>query len=452
MKLITNLNSMLGHRIGSNGLNYIIQILLIVCLLVTPVHMVWNWPLFAHKFQPPEFIFLLLFALAIVYIRRNYHKLWFGPIDVGVLVWLGVNILSGVQAGLNFRISLELLGVLYLTLLYFTIRMTIGKHLLKNFANYITITAVIAASLGIIGWCLNAAGFFTMLVDGMDVYPILGDIGGRAKAFTAGSNMLAHILMVSILIKVADAWHNNEFSRRDFVVIGIMLIGFVLTFSKIVLILPIGLILVWYLSSKRNRNLFLRTLIWAVSLLLIILFILITVLHPIHKNDQNIEKMAVRFYSSEKPVFTAGSFNFLLTSYAIGFQIGLLAFEKSFPWGVGPGEYQLFAYQAQKDGLKYKSNIYPREVKPHSTYIGAIAELGVLGAFSILFLWYLIGRGCYEALQVKEYRGLAVGLSASFVTTAIHAYCIDIMNFRHLWWLFAITAVLCQHAQNKHPI
>jgi len=452
MKLITNLNSMLGHRTGSNGLNYIIQILLIVCLLVTPVHNVWNWPLFAHKFQPPELIFLLLFALAIVYIRRNYHKLWFGPIDVGVLVWLGVNILSGVQAGLYSRISLELLGVLYLTLLYFTIRITIGKHLLKNFANYITITAVIAASLGTIGWCLNAAGFFNILVDTIDAYPILGDIGGRAKAFTAGCNMLAHILMVSILIKVADALHNNEFSRRDFVVIGIMLIGFVLTFSKIVLILPIGLILVWYLSSKRNKNLFLRTLIWAVSLLLIILFILITVLHPIHKNDQNTEKLAVMFYASEKPVFTAGSFNFLLTSYAIGYQIGLIAFEKSFLWGVGPGEYQPFAYQAQKDGVKYKSDNKPHPVDPHSTYIGAIAELGVLGAFSILFLWYLIGRGCYEALQVKEYRGLAVGLSASFVTTAIHAYCIDIMNFRHLWWLFAITAVLCQHARNKHPI
>ena len=75
--------------------------------------------------------------------------------------------------------------------------------------------------------------------------------------------MLAHILMVGILVKVADCWHKDElFSRRNLAALGIMLSGFVLTLSKTVFILLIGLVLVWYFSTRQGGKLWVRTLTW----------------------------------------------------------------------------------------------------------------------------------------------------------------------------------------------
>ena len=72
-----------------------------------------------------------------------------------------------------------------------------------------------------------------------------------------------------------------------------------------------------------------------------------------------------------------------------------------------------------------------------------------MGILSILILWILIGYGCYQIFQVEDYRGLAIGLSACFFSTSIIAIAVDIMNFRQLWWLVAITAVLWQSIRDK---
>ena len=87
---------------------------------------------------------------------------------------------------------------------------------------------------------------------------------------------------------------------------------------------------------------------------------------------------------------------------------------------------------------------------PHSTYFGALAQLGVLGILSILILWVLIGYGCYQIFQVENYRGLVIGLSAYFFSASITAISADMMNFRGLWWLVAITAVLWNYARDKN--
>ena len=54
--------------------------------------------------------------------------------------------------------------------------------------------------------------------------------------------------------------------------------------------------------------------------------------------------------------------------------------------------------------------------------------------------------------NAENYRGLAIGLSACFFSASITAIAVDIMNFRQLWWLVAITAVLWNYARDKNAI
>jgi hypothetical protein len=62
----------------------------------------------------------------------------------------------------------------------------------------------------------------------------------------------------------------------------------------------------------------------------------------------------------------------------------------------------------------------------------------------------MIGYACFQISHFEEYRGLGIGLSSCFISTAIVAITTDIMNFRHLWWLISITAVLWHCAHNKN--
>jgi hypothetical protein len=443
-------NSKPGESVGSDQPSSVIRILLVVCLVVMPIHALWDLPLVGKKFQPPEIVFLLLFFVAVPYILRNRQRLWFSPVDIGVLVWLGVNIFSGLLSGLSVPIAFELIGTLYLTLLYFTIRLTVSEQWLKKFPDFMALTATIAALLGITGWCLKAAGIQTVLVDfqtlnGMphNVYPILGNIVGRAKALTAGNNLLAHILMVGIFIKVADCWHKKEFSRINLLSLGIMLIGFLLTFSKAGIILLIGLVLVWYFSTGQGVKLYGRILTWVVVFVLFLLYNLITFFHPVRNNDPNIKALTGIFYARDTPIATVGSFDIMLTKYWIHNRVSLMAFEESFLLGIGPGEYRFFFQRLGMEGLVvFRPGEKASQARPHSTYLGALAQLGVPGVLAILLLWGLLGYGCYQIFQVKEFRGMAIGFSVSFFSTAISATAIDIMNFRHLWWLIAIFAVL----------
>ena len=134
LELKGNVNPDPGQEAWCIHLDRTVQALLIAYLIFLPFHNVWELPVFGHKLQPPELIFILLFLVAVPYIFRNRQRLWFSPIDVGILGWLAVNVFSGLHAGLSVPIFIELFGTLYLTILYFTIRLTIGERLLKKFS------------------------------------------------------------------------------------------------------------------------------------------------------------------------------------------------------------------------------------------------------------------------------------------------------------------------------
>ncbi|MBT6716694.1 MAG: hypothetical protein HOB18_03485 [Nitrospina sp.] len=450
MEIKTSIDSKREESAGPDHLGRIVQILLVAYLVATPFQNIWDLPYVGHKIQPPEFIFIVLFFVAVPHFIRNRQKLWFSPIDVGVLGWLAVNIIVGLIAGLNFPIFLELLGSLYLTLMYYVVRLTISENLVKKFPDCIALTAMVSGLIGIVGWCLAAAGIENNLIDAHVFLPLLGKIYGRAMAFTQGNNLLAHILMMGILIKAADCWHKNEFSPRNLIVLGTLLIAFMVTFSKTGLILLIGLILVWYFSTNQRENMFVRIPTWTTVLILFLMYNFVALFHPTWKDDPNLKTISPGMHRSSTPIASAGPFDIMVTRYGYQVVACVMAFKESFPWGIGPGEFKSYASRIAKEGVfQFRQDNRPDRIWPHSTYFGGLAQLGVLGVLSILVLWGLIGYGCRQIYQVEEYRGWAIGLAVSFFTTAITAIFVDIMNFRHLWWLVAVLAVLWHYSRLK---
>jgi len=161
---------------------------------------------------------------------------------------------------------LELVGALYLVLMYFVVRLTTSQQLLAKLTDLITLGCVIASLLGILGWCLKAAGIDNLLIDKIDYFPYFGDIYGRATAFTHSCGMLANILMIGIIIKFSDCFYKKVVSQRDCLMIGIMFFGFLLTLSKTVVCLIIGLLLAWHFSTTQKANLKRSIFVWVTVL------------------------------------------------------------------------------------------------------------------------------------------------------------------------------------------
>jgi hypothetical protein len=448
-------NSLAKKEADCDKLERAVQVLLAAYLIAIPFQTVFPGPLVQSRIQPPEIIFVPLFILSILWLLRNRQKLWFSPLDVGVLGWLGVNVFSALHSGLSAHVVMDLISTLYTVLLYFVVRLTISQRLIRELPDLISLMCMIAALLAIVGWCLKGLGVDNILVDEIDYYPYLGDIIGRARAFTPTSGMLANILMVGIIINCAGCWVKTKVSRRDYLFIGVLLSGFVLTLSKTVFCLIIGSLLAWHFSSRQIIKLKQTILVWITVSALSFFYIFSTyfIFTPIKASFH--PKLAHIFLAGDpSPIVRWDSYQLIPTKYYVILQANLFAIKESFPWGIGPGEFSSFSEEMDRKGLitPILSDSSAGGYFPHSTPLGTLSQLGLPGLISVLFLWVLGGYGCYVGRRRKKNRGLAIGLTASLIAISISAIFTDVMRFRHAWWLLALTAVLWRSARySKAP-
>jgi len=304
---------------------------------------------------------------------------------------------------------------------------------------------MIAALFGIAGWCLMGLGVENHLVDEIDYYPYIGNIIGRAKAFTPTCGMLANILMVGIIIKCVDCRVKGKINRWDYLLIGILLGGFALTLSKTIICLIIGSLLAWHFSSRQIIKPKQTILVWTVVSGLILFSIFSTYFLFTSTNDSFHPKLAHIFIAGDpSPIIRWDSYQLIPTKYYVTFQANLFAIKESFPWGIGPGEFSRFSGEIGQAGLIIPmfSGYSHGGYFPHSTPLGILSQLGLPGIISVLFLWVIGGYGCCVGRRSKENRGLAIGITASLIAIGITAIFTDVMRFRHAWWLLALVAVL----------
>ena len=79
---------------------------------------------------------------------------------------------------------------------------------------------------------------------------------------------------------------------------------------------------------------------------------------------------------------------------------------------------------------------------PHSTYFGTLAEIGLIGFISVIIIlfFFLIIIFKLKILNINSYKNIAlISIVLYYILVSIN---IDILNFRHLWIIFAIIILL----------
>ncbi|XCN75218.1 MAG: hypothetical protein Q3M24_10955 [Candidatus Electrothrix aestuarii] len=430
-------------------------------LLTIPFQRLWYIPQLGYKLQLAELIFLPFLLSASRNIKKLLSKDAWRELDILVLLWPLVNVIPYLHNRSIHLNIIELIGTVYLVLLYFLIRLAIDRSLLVQFHKVMVLTATIAASLGIIGWLLYTLLDIRTPLVLTRPYPYLGEIA-QARAFTATPNMLASFLSIGLIFHISSLLTLKK--QKTFSAIGILLIlagGFFLTFSKTVVCLFAGIAVTHHFHANKKKQ-----TTWNSKKLLILFVILCALIHILGThciltpmNEEKTAPLRRLSYISNEPLYIFPildkPYALYLTNYFHNKHSSLIALMQSKGWGIGPGNYNNFIAKLQQQGLHPPN--FPRW-DPHSTYFGTLAELGFIGLLEILGLWLCIGYLIVKILHTPSHNPrmvlLGPALAGIFAAVTIEAMSTDIMNFRQYWWLLAIVRGLIEFLpaeQNRDP-
>jgi hypothetical protein len=287
----------------------------------------------------------------------------------------------------------------------------------------------------VIGFVLSERGVRTPLALAADAaYPYFGN-AARARALTATPNMLASISMLALFLLAAGAAARLSVGVRRMVA-GVLVLGLALTFSKTVVPFTAGLGAAWALRRGRPsvdlKHLGIAVY-WVAALAVFGAFSHVAVVC----GEASRERLERAMFISGEPLRSdlAGGCSLYPTNYFFNKRSSLIAIQRSWPWGIGPGRHPAFAETLQREGL------YPRTQwlgTPHSSYTGTAAELGLAGVLGLAGFLGGMALGIRDAMRGAATRALAVAAAAALSALLIEAIATDVMHFRHYTWLAAL--------------
>ena len=391
----------------------------------------------------PEIVFIILAPLAIIHIIRSDQKLLFDRLDLFVLGWLIATIISAWHTGFDSIIVTEIIKKVYLFFLYMILKWTIKPEIIERMIKVIILSSLIAALTGIIGYGLGHLGIDTTLSI-IRPFPYSIENVTQAKGFTPTPNMLASIIMIGIFFQIHKIYNNRKLYTSNILLFVTLMIGFLVTFSKTIVCLLIGITLIWYFHNKPKLSLTLQTVTKIAVAGLFIAYIFGTHFIIVEK-DQDFELLKGDYIAGPVLIETA-NYSIYPSQYWSLNEISFEAINQSFPWGLGPGKFNDYAHELKKN------DAYPTHVPypdPHSTYLGTLAEIGLLGLitfFGIIFFVIKFSRKILSNHAADQ--NIFSSLPIVFIVIGIEAISTDVMNFRHYWILLILLVSTFQNLKS----
>ena len=416
--------------------------LIYLYILTIPFQALW-FRLIGLSIGIPEIVFIILAPLAIIHIIRSDQKLLFDRLDLFVLGWLIATIISAWHTGFDSIIVTEIIKKVYLFFLYMILKWTIKPEIIERMIKVIILSSLIAALTGIIGYGLGHLGIDTTLSI-IRPFPYSIENVTQAKGFTPTPNMLASIIMIGIFFQIHKIYNNRKLYTSNILLFVTLMIGFLVTFSKTIVCLLIGITLIWYFHNKPKLSLTLQTVTKIAVAGLFIAYIFGTHFIIVEK-DQDFELLKGDYIAGPVLIETA-NYSIYPSQYWSLNEISFEAINQSFPWGLGPGKFNDYAHELKKN------DAYPTHVPypdPHSTYLGTLAEIGLLGLitfFGIIFFVIKFSRKILSNHAADQ--NMFTSLPTVFIVIGIEAISTDVMNFRHYWILLILLVSTFQNLKS----
>ncbi len=405
--------------------------LLLSYIFFLPFVKLFYWPVVYAKVQVNEIFFLAL--LPAVFLHWKEHKTQASqsifrlfskfPFLAATLVFYALaNLITGFHSG-DLDAILEgfgrtyLIVVMGLTAYYIYIE---GEAGLNRALKAWFWGAILMAICTYAGYLLTFLGYPNRAVAIIANYPYWGTVY-RAAGLTGGSGMLVLVLMVPSLYAWRQ-WRLREWGISGWLCLFSILL---LTLSKEVVLVLLGMAMVdpnWQKISTILRSgiiLFTALFFWAATHFLIL-----------PKQDISDTYLHNTQFTNEKILLSIGDRQIVETSYTALKRAGWLVAIK-YPWlGVGPGQFSK-KLPAEKALGNYPLHL--PDYDPHSTWMGAFSETGILGLIALIIMVGCLIPFVYSSYQASPQNTSALSLSTYLLLLLIGSISVDAMNFRHLW-------------------
>jgi hypothetical protein len=121
--------------------------------------------------------------------------------------------------------------------------------------------------------------------------------------------------------------------------------------------------------------------------------------------------------------------------------------------GVGLGGFNDEIRKYKKDGKL--PDIFPA-MDPHCMILGKTAQTGLVGLIALIILWWkVIRKALNMSFEARDnyYQTISWAIFSSLVGFVIQSIDMDIMNFRFLWFLFALVFIIERlESTSKHSM
>lgn len=347
-------------------------------------------------------------------------------VDILPFILLAAVFLSALAAGQSTA-WFEFAGLVYLVALHWAVRLAAWPE--ADFQKWIKWMGGAAAVTTLASLLLHYSGLeqaFGWELTDQKYLPGFGMLA-RAEGLTMSPNQLADILVLALIVHQAHLFYDAKKSWDKWTLL--LLAGAVCTFSKMLLLLVAGLLLLPVFLKKSGRY---RTTHVVLASGFILFFLINTHILWLSARDLNALQSQPQSYVGEAVFFQNEKGSLVGTTY-LDLKISALRAVAQHPvFGIGGGNFIYHVGEEQKAGL-YPANLPAFD--PHSTIFGLPAEQGLI-VFLVFCGWIFYLFRLFWKTNLADFedrKSLVAGLTIYFTLWLINCLAMDTLNARHFW-------------------
>lgn len=414
-------------------------------ILILPIDFGSNLILHGKKLQYVDALFPILFIFWCLYkFRSNSEKVRGRLYTTHIIIALFLVLtLCSLINSINFGHSIvEWLGLLYLVMLFLIICDTINDFdKLKRLLAVYFLSATIASIAGLAAFLVyvitrkvenNPFLFYWASESSILFFP-------RIKSFFYTPNMFVsfeHVGMTAAIGLLSIHKADSRIKILAFISMVITIIAVFLSASQCLA----GVLMTFFIVSLKLINKTWRIVKYVILILVCAVttfafFSAIWMIYPVKiDNNRQDKTVAIRI-------------NYAYSHHIIPSIYGFSMFLKHPFFGVGIGtfadQYPKFIKMDIEKISSIKMRVSPyRILDPHNTYMGALAEYGLLGFLTmiVLFINFITMLFMYNR---KNLDILSHCLLAGLIGFLFNAFFVDILMMRHFWIFLAMIFIFC---------
>ena len=397
-------------------------------LLLFLTTMAVDWPRLPFNARLTDVVFVAA-ALAIAVGQKAWARPRCTILDFAILGYLSGSVPAVIFSPEPRVSGLELVRQVYVAVIYVVIAVAVRQGLATTVATGIALSGAVLAALGVAAFIVKTLFDVgsTALTPVMTL-PYVGETV-RITALTATPAMLACVLAMAVPFV---ALHPFVIATRIRTVAAAAILGLaaVLTYSHSVAGVVVSTLIASWKGIRWPRPLRTAAVALAVLAVLALNFAASVSIRSIGESQLRDDTVFQYGVDQGRAEIAGVAVEYQTMSYLRIKQVAWDTFRGDPLFGVGLDRFHRATEIAYTQGRLTASY---RAIDPHSTFLGRLAEAGVVGGVTLVALWIAIAVTIDRLLARHGDDWMVIAAAAGLIGTLVNSMNADVMNFRFLW-------------------